>query len=433
MTGIVPWLVLALPLAAAAGLGLAPPRLGFVRRPAAGWGGLAAALLTLGCALTLPWQAAAGDLLRVDPLAAHLAILAAAAAVLTAWHERATATPVEAATGLAVLGGIEIAALSNNLMLGWAGLELAVLGVLLGGRPGREAAWRAAATMLPALALVLAGALVLYRAGVPLLGPGADAMRWDRLAEAAPKLSAGMVSLAFILLLTGLAGCAGLAPLHGWQRIATPRAGARTTTMAAALLPALAAAALVMVLRARAIATAHNDALEPGPALLVLGLASLAWATSALWRGGPTAPAAALFLAGLATTAFGLGTGTADAAGLLLLSAGVLLAPLIRVTGRSTALLLAALAMLPPFATFGAGLTLLGEAVDAAPLLALPIAALMMAGTAGLMRAALHAWQSPNTGLANEIPALALLLLAVLAGLLPAAARWFELLGEALR
>ena len=286
--------------------------------------------------------------------------------------------------------------------------------------------------MLPALALVLAGALVLYRAGVPLLGPGADAMRWDRLAEAAPKLSAGMVSLAFILLLTGLAGCAGLAPLHGWQRVATPRAGARTT-MAAALLPALAAAALVMVLRAREIATAHNDALEPGPALLVLGLVSLAWATSALWRGGPTAPAAALFLAGLATTAFGLGTGTADAAGLLLLSAGVLLAPLIRGTGRSTALLLAALAMLPPFATFGAGLTLLGEAGDAAPLLALPIAALMMAGTAGLMRAALHAWQSPNTGLANEIPALALLLLAVLAGLLPAAARWFELLGEALR
>lgn len=431
MTGIVPWLVLALPLAAAVGLGLAP-RLGFIRRPAAGWSGLAAAVLTLGCALALPWQAAAGDLLRVDPLAAHLAILAAAAAVLTAWHERATATRVEAATGLVVLGGIEIAALSNNLMLGWAGLELAVLGVLLGGRPGRETAWRAAATMLPALALVLAGALVLYRAGVPLLGPGADAMRWDRLAEAAPKLSAGMVSLGFILLLTGLAGCAGLAPLHGWQRVATPRAGARTT-MAAALLPALAAAALVMVLRAREIATANNDALEPGPALLVLGLASLAWATSALWRGGPTAPAAALFLAGLATTAFGLGTGTADAAGLLLLSAGVLLAPLIRSTGRSTALLLAALAMLPPFATFGAGLTLLGEALDAAPWLALPIAALMMAGTAGLIRAALHAWQSPNTGLANEIPTLALLLLAVLAGLLPPAARWFELLGEALR
>ncbi len=431
MTGIVPWLVVALPLAAATGLGFAP-RLRVPRRPVAGWGALAAAVLTLGCALTLPWQAAAGDLLRVDPLSAHLAILAAAAAVLTAWRERATATGIEAAIGLTVLGGIQIAALSNNLMLGWAGLELALLAVLLGGRPGREAAWRAAATLLPALALVLAGALVLYRAGVPLLGPGADAMRWDRLAEAAPKLSAGMVSLAFILLLAGLAGCAALAPLHGWLRVATPRAGARTA-MVAALLPALAATALVMVLRAREIATANNDALEPGPALLLLGLASLAWATSALWRGGPTAPAAALFNAGLATTAFGLGTGTADAAGLVLLSAGVLLAPLIRGTGRSIALLLAALAMLPPFATFGAGLTLLGEAVDAAAWLALPIAALMMAGAAGLMRAALRAWQSPNTGLATEIPALVLLLLAVLAGLLPPVARWFELLGEALR
>ena len=431
MTGIVPWLVVALPLAAAAGLGFAP-RLGVPRRPAAGWSALAAAVLTLGCALSLPWQAAAGDLLRVDPLAAHLAILAAAAAVLTAWRERATATGIEAAIGLTVLGGIQIAALSNNLMLGWAGLELALFAVLLGGRPGREAAWRAAATLLPALALVLAGALVLYRAGVPLLGPGADAMRWDRLAEAAPKLSAGMVSLAFILLLAGLAGCAALAPLHGWQRVVTPRAGARAA-MVAALLPALAATALVMVLRAREIATANNDALEPGPALLVLGLASLAWAVLALWRTRHPAQPAALFNAGLATTAFGLGTGTADAAGLVLLSAGVLLAPLIRGTGRSAALLLAVLAMLPPFATFGAGLTLLGEAVDAAPWLALPIAALMMAGAAGLMRAALRAWQSPNTGLATEIPALVLLLLAVLAGLLPPAARWFELLGEALR
>ena len=159
MTGIVPWLVVALPLAAATGLGFAP-RLRVPRRPVAGWGALAAAVLTLGCALTLPWQAAAGDLLRVDPLSAHLAILAAAAAVLTAWRERATATGIEAAIGLTVLGGIQIAALSNNLMLGWAGLELALLAVLLGGRPGREAAWRAAATLLPALALVLAGALV---------------------------------------------------------------------------------------------------------------------------------------------------------------------------------------------------------------------------------------------------------------------------------
>ena len=421
MIGFVPWLVVALPLAAAGGLGL-------VRGAAAGWGALAATALTLGLALALPWHTMAGDLLRVDPLAAQLAILAAAAAVLAAWRGRTSATGMRAAVALAVLGGIELAALSNNMMLGWVGLEVAVLGLLLGGRPHGETQWRAVATLLPALALVLLGALVLYRAGAPVLGPGAAAMRWDRLAEAAPKLSAQILSLGFILILAGLACCAGLAPLHAWHRVA-----ARGNTLAAALLPALGAAALGMVLRARAIATAHHDALDPGHALLLLGLASLGWAALALWRRAAVAPAASLFHAGLATAAFGLGTGSADAAGLLLLSAGVLMAPLVHGPGRSAALLLAALAMLPPFATFGAGLTLLGEVVDAASWLALPLAALMVAGAAGLLRATMHAWPSPGARRADEAPALALLVLAVLAGLSPQAARWFERLGAGLR
>ncbi len=419
MSGLVPWLVLALPLVAAAGLG-------FARGPAVGWGALAAAVLTLACALALPWHPVAGDLLRVDPLAAHLAILAATSAVLAAWRGRAAATGMPSATGLAVLGGIEIAALSNNMTLGWAGLELAALGVLLGGRAGATTQWRAAATLLPALALALLGALVFYRAGVPVMGPGMAALRWDRLAEAAPRLPAEMVSLGFILLLAGLGCCAGLAPLHAWQR-----AAGRHAAVTVALLPALGAVALAMLLRGREIAAAQNDALEPGPALVALGLASLACAILAMRRGLAVAPAAAVFHAGLATMAFGLGT--ADAAGLLLLSAGVLLVPLVRGTGRGVALILAALALLPPFATFGAALTVLGAAFEASPWLALPFAGLMAAGAAGLLRAALRAWQSPGPRLADQAPAGLVLGLAVLAGMLPQAVRWFERLGEALR
>ena len=94
MIGFVPWLVVALPLAAAGGLG-------FVRGAAAGWGALAATALTLGLALALPWHTMAGDLLRVDPLAAQLAILAAAAAVLAAWRGRTSATGMRAAVALA--------------------------------------------------------------------------------------------------------------------------------------------------------------------------------------------------------------------------------------------------------------------------------------------------------------------------------------------
>ena len=426
MTGLVPWLVVALPLVAAGALS-------FVRGAAAGWGALVATALTLGCALALPWHTMAGDLLRVDPLAAHLAILAATAAVLAAWRGRARATGMRSAAALAVLGGIELAALSNNIMLGWVGLEVAVLGLLLGGRPRGATQWRAMATLLPALALVLLGALVLYHAGLPVLGPNAAALRWDRLAGTAPTLPAELLSLGFILMLAGLACCAGLAPLHAWQRVAGQRLEDRGNALATALLPALGATALGMILRTREIATAHHDALDPGPALLTLGLASLVWTALALWRQANVAPASALFHAGLATTAFGLGTGTADAAGLLLLSVGVLMAPMVHGQGRSAALLLAALAMLPPFATFGAGLTLLGEAVDAAPWLALPLAGLMVAGAAGFLRAAMHAWHTPGARQADQAPAVALLILAVLAGLLPQAARWFERLGEALR
>jgi hypothetical protein len=395
------WAVVALPAAGAA-------TLPFVRRgDLARWGALGVAGLTLALAAALPWRPGVAAGLRVDALAAHLGIMVALAGLLGAWLGRAW-TGVRAGQMLAVLAGVQLAMLADSPVLAWIGLEAAVLALLLVGAGGGAAAGRALRAVLPALALALLGGLLL-------------AARAD--------LPPGWLSLGWILLLAGLAPLVGLAPLHGWARVA-----GRGNAAAAALLPALGAAALLVLLRGREVAMAHPEFLVPGPALLVLGMASLGWAALSLWRGGrQPGRDAVLFQAGLATIGFGLGGPAAMAAGLLLLSGAVLLGPLaLAGHGRPRAAALAGLALLPPFASFGAGLALLVDAADVSAWLALGLAGLMVAGAGGIARAAWAAWQAPwKPGLA-DIPAALVLALCVAAGVLPGVARWFALLAEAL-
>jgi len=412
-----PWLVIGLPLAGA-GASL------FLRAPMAGWAALGVTIATMGAALALPWHSGADALVRVDGLAIVLALLVAAAGLLAAWRGAANSGPA-VARALLALAALELTALSNALAVSWVALTAAVLAVLLGARGA--AAWRAAMTVLPALGLLLFGLVLLGHAA----GPGAG-QRWDALAGAAPRLDPALVSLGFILTLPGLAACAGLAPLHLWQR-----AAGRSTGPAALLLPAIGAVALGMLLRVRAIVLAQPEAVPPGPALLALGLASLAWAALTLWRRGTRneqgTGAAVLFASGLASAAFGLGGAAADAAGLLLIVAAVLLAPLATAGGWARAAALSALALLPPFAPFGAGLALLGAAMEGAPLLALPLVGLMAAAASGLARQAVDGWRTPAPRLADCAVAALVLALVLAVGVVPSAARWFAVVAEGLR
>jgi hydrogenase-4 component F len=345
-----------------------------------------------------------------------MAVMVALAGVLAQLAGRAA--PGGMVQGLVIQAGVALAVLADGPVLGWVGLEAAVLAMLLGA-PGRGPAGLRA--VLPALALALLGGLVLWLAAGGLRG-------WAGLLEAAPGLPPGLVSLGWMLLVAGLAAVAGLAPLHGWMR-AVGRGGA-----AAALLPALAVAALLLLLRARAVVMGQDDAVEPGPPLLALGLASLAWAALGLWREARPGRDAGLFLAGLVAVAFGLG-GEAVPAGLVLLAGFAALGPLVGLgAGWVRALALAALALLPPFPGFGAALVLLGEAADAMPWLAVPLAALMLAGAGGLARAALRAWwDGGEVPRALALPGGLVLLALVVQGVLPAASRWFEHLAEGLR
>jgi hydrogenase-4 component F len=406
------WVAAGLPLAGAAAVVL------LRRRPAAPFVALAAAVLALAVAVTLPWRGGAGALLRVDALAAHMAMAVGLCGLLALWLGRAA--PVVAAQGLAMQAGLLLAVMADGPVLAWVGLEGAVLALLLAPARAGEAAWRAAVALVPALGLAVLGALVLWLAA-------GGARSWVGLAEVAAGLAPGLLSLAWMLLVAGLATIAGLAPLHGWMRAAW-RGGV------ASWLPALGAVALVLLLRAREVVIAQDDAVEPGLPLLALGLASLAWAALGLWREDRPARDAALFVAGLAAVAFGLG-GDAVPAGLVLLTAGVVLGPLVVFgPGRVRAAALAALALLPPFPGFGAALALLGEAADGMPALAVPLAALMVAGAGGLARAALASWRVPAAMPRRDLlPAGLVLAGLIVAGMVPAAARWFEFVAEGLR
>ncbi len=408
------WVVAGLHLAGAAGVVL------LRRRPVAAWLAPGVAGLALVAALGLPWQRGAGALLRVDALAAHMAVMVSMAAVLALWLGRAAPSTAARAQVLVVAGGAVLAVLADGPALGWAGLAAAALALLRGVARGGEAGWRAALALVPALGLALLGAVMVWLAA-------GGARPWQDLVEAAPATAPGLLSLGWMLLLAGLAVVAGLAPVQSWLRAA--RGGS-----AAAVVPALAAAALVVLLRARELVMAQEEAVEPGPPLLALGMASLAWAALGLWRERRPARDSALFVSGLAAVAFGLG-GDAVPAGLLLLGSGVVLGPLVALAqGWMKAAALAALALLPPFPGFGAAVALLGAAADAMPWLAVPLAALVLAGAGGLARAALLAWRAGGAApRAVALPAGLLMVALVASGMVPAAARWFELMAEGLR
>lgn len=425
-------LVPLLPALAALGLWFLPPNRGarMVGWLAVGCGGVA-----LAAALALPWQLRADGLVRVDPLAAHMSVVTALSVLAGLWFGRSAADGRRGALALGAAALLQIAVLSNTVVLTLAALEGALLLVLLA--PGQsmarggEAAWRGLLLVVAGLGLGLLGAALMAGAALPVLGPGSALLRWDALAEAAPRIAARPLSVAVALLLAGAAVCAGLAPAHGWLD-STARRG-----QAALLAPAVGVALLVL-LRVRQVAAGQPESLAPGPPLLVLGLLSVL--AAALWlvagrRARQVGGAVLLLHAGLAVFAFGLGGTRALAAGLTVLSAAVVLLPIAGAGRIAQAGVAAALALMPPFASFGAAIVLLGEAVREGPWLALPLAVGLAVAVAALARRLARQWRGPVGAINPSDTAAAGALLALVAGvgMLPAAGAWFDSLARGLR
>ena len=222
----------------------------------------------------------------------------------------------------AMMGGMNLALLANNIGLMWVGLEFATLmTVIMVGiyrtPSALEAAWKYFILGIVGISLAFFGTIIVYLAGQSVLGEGVAAMTWSRLMEVAPQLDAPLISLAFIFLLVGYGTKVGLAPLHAWL----PDAHAEGPTPVSAVLSGLLLnVALFALLRFKMLLAAHPGALKPGPIMITIGLISLIFAAFMLYQRRDIKRLFAyssIEHMGLITFAFGMGGPLANFAGLL--------------------------------------------------------------------------------------------------------------------
>jgi len=304
------------------------------------------------------------------------------------------------------LGAQALALLSDNLGVMWVAIEIATLASVLMVAAHRtpaaiEAAWKFFILCGVGIALALFGTIVLYLAAQPVAGVGDPGLSWAALRAVAAQCDEGLLNLAFVFLLVGYGTKAGLVPLHSWL----PDAEAEgPITISAVLSGLLLNAALMAVLRAKAIVAAHPGTVAPGPFLIALGLASVLLAGLALWR---RADARRFFAwssiahMGVAAFAFGFGGAVAALAGLLHMAGhsvvksaiffGVGLAARLKgsqrladigglvathpALGWGLAVAVVAVAGMPPFVMFTSEVLLLQETAARAWWLALPLGA----------------------------------------------------------
>jgi hydrogenase-4 component F len=364
-----PLVVILLPLVAAGVLAMLP------RRDWGVWGNIGASALGLALALRLPWVAGEpGGWLVASPAAIHLVMLGSFIGLAAAWFSRVAAP----AGGLrlyhalfqGLLGSTNLALLADNAVLTWVALEggalaLVVATLLPGTAEAQRAAWRMLVLAGAALILAAFGTLLLYLAAVPALGGGLDALRWSALGPAASRCDGTVLSLAFVLLLLGYGGLAGLAPLQGWLL----EAQAGPVALGGVLGGAVPAVALLVILRLRGVLNDNPQAVPPGALIMALGLAAVLLSGLGLWRARPERRWLALSSVGqhgVVVFAFGLGGAAATLAGLVHLTAHSLAKAAAFQAGSGRALrwvAIAAVAGLPPFGLFGSLVLLLQQSV----------------------------------------------------------------------
>src|SRR5687767_1391792 len=222
----------------------------------------------------------------------------------------------------AMMFGMNLALLANNIGLLWVAVELATLTtVMMVGLyrtpAALEAAWKYFILGSVGIALALFGTILVYVASQPVIGEGLDAMTWTILIERAAQFDAALLNVAFVFLLLGYGTKVGLAPVHAWL----PDAHAEGPTPISAVLSGLLLnVALYAVLRFKMLMSANEAALAPGPLMVTMGLSSLIFASFMLYRRRDIKRLFAyssIEHMGIITFAFGMGGPLANFAGLL--------------------------------------------------------------------------------------------------------------------
>ncbi len=175
--------------------------------------------------------------------------------------------------------------LAGNLALAWLLIEAstaasALLVAFSGKRSALEAGWKYVVLTTLGLAVALLGILVLFVAAGPD-GPGLGRLDWQALDQLGARLPGQATLVAFLLVLVGLAGKIGWAPVHNWLPDAHSEAPAPVSAMlSAVLLPTV----LLIAWRTK---LALEPALGPGAVrqlFIGFGIVSLLVAIPFLWR-----------------------------------------------------------------------------------------------------------------------------------------------------
>ncbi|MDR6291870.1 hydrogenase-4 component F [Inquilinus ginsengisoli] len=222
----------------------------------------------------------------------------------------------------AMMFGMNLALVANNIGLMWVAVELATLTTVLMVGIYRtpeaiEAAWKYFILGSVGIALALFGTILVYMAARPVVGEGIDGMLWTVLINRVAAFDPALLNLAFIFLLLGYGTKVGLAPLHAWL----PDAHAEGPTPISAVLSGLLLnVALYAVLRFKMLMAANHAAIAPGPLMATMGLTSLIFAGFMLYRRRDIKRMFAyssIEHMGIITFAFGMGGPLANFAGLL--------------------------------------------------------------------------------------------------------------------
>ncbi len=322
--------VLGTPLIAAAVLALIP---GY--RLSARVNAIAALLTLLGAASFLLEKPATGTLLFIDDLNIVFIVVNAFVGFTTSifsatyiGHEidsgRLNSTHIRFYHAMfqAMMFGMNLALVSNNIGLMWVAVELATLTtVIMVGlyrtHQALEAAWKYFILGSLGIALALFGTTLVYVAALPVLGEGLQTMAWTNLMGQVATFDPSILNLAFVFLLLGYGTKVGLVPVHGWL----PDAHAEGPTPISAVLSGLLLnVALYAVLRFKMLMAGNAGAVAPGPLMIAMGLASLIFGAFMLYRRRDIKRLfgySSIEHMGIITFAFGIGGPLANFAGLL--------------------------------------------------------------------------------------------------------------------
>ena len=222
----------------------------------------------------------------------------------------------------AMMFGMNLALVANNIGLMWVAVELATLTtvVMVGlyrTHQSLEAAWKYFILGSVGIALALFGTTLVYVAALPVLGEGLQTMAWTNLIVHVAQFEPAILNLAFVFLLLGYGTKVGLVPVHGWL----PDAHAEGPTPISAVLSGLLLnVALYAVLRFKMLMAGNAGAVAPGPLMIGMGLASLSFGALMLYRRRDIKRLFAyssIEHMGIVTFAFGVGGPLANFAGLL--------------------------------------------------------------------------------------------------------------------